>query len=267
MFQLIKADLYRVSRTKGIYITISLFIVALLLEVIGITGNFGVTIGDINSYNNLNALNSNYIIVGKQMPFIIMSHLDNYLYILLAFIIMFSAIDFSSNCVKNTLSSGITRKKYFLSKYLISIIIATCILLISIFLPTVIISIIYGFGGDITKSYILQIICAFLLELLLYIGVLSFIQLLVFVTKKISYVNTFFFIFMLLPMLVITFITFIYPKLTFLYNFEIVTLIRKVSSINAFTSDDFIRSILVPSILIILCLTITLKSFKDCDVK
>lgn len=263
MINLIKADLYRITRSKGIYITFLIFIFLLVLESIGEAGTVGVSIQSANTgiYQPAN------ILYGINMPFVVMGHLDNYLYVLLAAIVIIAASDFSSSTVKNILSNGTSRITYFMSKLTLLSIFSALLVLISFILPTLIVTVLNGFGGTLDSAYMADIVAAFFLELLMYISMTCLGLFFVFSTRKTAYVNTLFILYNFIPVLVILLFSQFIPNLMDLFKYETITTIRNISAIETFESVDYVRTVLIGLGITTFSFIGTYISFRKCDIK
>lgn len=265
MTNVIKADLYRITRSKGIYISFAILLFFQFLETIGEAGTVGVNVSSGEGTEAVNTVAD--ALIGMNMPFIIMQRMDNYLYILLAFIVIVAATDFSTSTVKNTLACGISRVQYFMAKFTLLGTISTLMVTISFVFPTLLATAKNGFGGEITGDYLQRVFVAYLLEVFLFLAVVCISLLFVFVTKRTAYVNTLFIMFTLLPMLLIFGFSQIIPDLLKLFKYEAITNIRYISQIAHFTSSDYSRVILVGLSIMIISFAGVVLSFRKCDIK
>lgn len=130
MLNMLKADFYRLLRGKAIYFAIVLMLFMLGLSIYGVSaGSVGMnaTLGvsdemDDLPYEQTRSLSmSEYrklalLAEGHPLDLDILTANMNLYYVFLFVAVIVLTADFSSGCVKNTLSSAIDRNKYFLSK-------------------------------------------------------------------------------------------------------------------------------------------------------
>ena len=135
MLNIIKSDLFRILRGKAIYI---IFIVIILMNILSIvsmtTPNIGISIGnsgivDINDTELLQRLSEaksigEYRDIMKsrgnyELDKAIIGQNSNLYYFFIAVVVVVLCADFSNKSIKNTISSAITRKEYYISKLLI----------------------------------------------------------------------------------------------------------------------------------------------------
>ena len=132
MINMIKADFYRVLKGKGIYFAFAIIILLAAIDIYFVEpGTFGVRIetGTVienelsdMSYDEINEmsmseyrrimLNTEDYALDKE----ILAYNVNLYYPFIFIAAIFITADFSGSCIKNTLSSSISRKKYFFSK-------------------------------------------------------------------------------------------------------------------------------------------------------
>ena len=133
MINMIRADFYRMIRGVGIYFALALMTLMIAVSVyLTSPGNIGIHVGAVDeqpdevlgqmTYEEFSSLgikelreirlkSTNY----KLDKEILGSNINLYYIFLFAAVIIVTA-DFSGSCIKNTLSSAISRKKYFFSK-------------------------------------------------------------------------------------------------------------------------------------------------------
>ena len=139
MLNMIKADFYRIVRSKAIYLAVALMLMMLAVDIYTVeAGNLGVQLsvdtGD-NAERNREPMQTDdgaqisslsmkdYRNVKLKMPGyaldqdVLACNLNLYYLFIFVAAVAVSA-DFSGSCVKNTLSFAIDRRKYFLSKFL-----------------------------------------------------------------------------------------------------------------------------------------------------
>lgn len=138
MINMIRADLYRIFRGKGIYIAIFIMLAMIGTSIYTVSpGSVGqMQVGDVSTtdysienevfddmsyeevadmstkeYRKVMLKAKNY----KLDKAILTANMNLY-YVFIFIIAVAIAVDFSGGCIKNTLSSAISRKRYFLSK-------------------------------------------------------------------------------------------------------------------------------------------------------
>ena len=145
MLNIIKSDLFRILRGKAIYI---IFVVIILMNILSIvsmtTPNIGISIGnsgivDINDTELLQRLSEaksigEYRDIMKsqgnyELDKAIIGQNSNLYYFFIAVVVVVLCADFSNKSIKNTLSSAISKRKYYFSKLILIMGIGTVIVL------------------------------------------------------------------------------------------------------------------------------------------
>lgn len=138
MINMIRADLYRIFRGKGIYIAVSIMLAMIAMSIYNVSpGSVGqMQIGDVDTaqysvnevalgdvtYQELQDMSMKDYrkmmlkVKDYQLDKDILAANINMYYTFIFIIALAVTVDFSGGCIKNTLSSAISRKKYFLSK-------------------------------------------------------------------------------------------------------------------------------------------------------
>lgn len=267
MLRIIKADMYRLVRGKGIYIVFALVTIMLILEAAGNVGTIGVNVS-ITENENVDAgeLLSGKL-TGKEAVFHTIGTSDNLVYFLLAILIMIAAIDFSDGNIKNVLSGGVSRRRFYFAKWMLSVLFTIFAMILNIIIPIATATVINGFGGKIDSAFIQDLLLGTGIQLLLIIGIVSFGIFLVFVTRKSSAVIGGYIAFCILPMVIILILTEINTKFESLYKYDIISNIRMVSNPSALESGDIVRAAMIGIACTVLPLVFGLGIFKKCEIK
>lgn len=203
MLNMIKSDIFRILKGKAIYIIFIIIMIILCLDVIVMSaGNLGFssdfTEGIQDGINANDAKTEEHFQMSihsfkeireyaKKHPFPIdkdiISNNTNLYYFFIAITVIVLATDFSNKSIKNTLSSAITRKKYYAAKLLTIFALSTIVILFNNYFGYFLNLIVNGHDfasgfGEFTKLTIIQLP-------LLY-GIISLLICFVFVFKKTS---------------------------------------------------------------------------------
>lgn len=261
MLNIIKADLYRIFKGKGIYITLTLFFALVIFQVAaGSMGKIGV---NIDTSQRLEFLK----LTGETAAFATMSGVDNYLYFMLALIIFIAATDFSSGAIKNVLSNGTSRIQLYFSKLILSFIFAFILLLLNVILSIITATIINGFGGSFNVEFVLNITKAFLPQLFLVFAVVSVGIFLVFATKKTAIVIGSYIGFCMIPMILILTLFLLTPDALKILDYELIGNMRQFGNIAEITTDETIRAYILATVYIIASTAAGLMIFKRSEIK
>ncbi len=261
MLNIIKSDCYRIKNQKGIYITLVLLILLLILEGLGASGHIGVSTSEMNQEI------ANQDRTGILMPIVALQTIDNQVYFLLAFVIFIAAADFSTKTIKNAIASGVSRFEYYMSKFILGAISAFFVVLMCALVPTLTAVIKNGFGASFPEGYWLILLKGYAMAYLMYLALTTFILMLIFVTKRVAAVNGIYVAFCLAPSIIISILSFIDDKFFNLFDYEFIFTLRHIGNVQSFASADYIRVLASAGIMITLSLVTTYLSFRKCDIK
>lgn len=205
MFNMIKADLYRIFKGKGLYIAITVMAIAAVFSIIAMCpGHIGLDKVTEDSYSNSikneeviqQIKDTNSLIETRK---IVKEHTDgfpldkqiigtnvNLYYFFIVIVALVLVTDFSNSTIKNTLSSAISRKKYYLSKAVICFGIGTFLILLNnygIYICDILIN-----GSKFATSFI-EITKLTLMQMPLLYGIMSLLLCIGFCTKKMATFN------------------------------------------------------------------------------
>jgi ABC-type transport system involved in multi-copper enzyme maturation permease subunit len=207
MINIIKSDLYRIFRSKSIYVAFAAMLLLLGISIYMVQpGSIGgVSIGDTETYStnhsivdemnyeefvNLSTSELRKIMLkteGYELDRNILAQNMNMYYIFIFVAALAIAVDFSTGSIKNTLSSAVSRSKYYISKCLF--VVAACIIMfllnnyIAYFADVI-------FNGSNLASDLETITKITLLQLPIVIAVASILVGIAFMAKKTSVFNT-----------------------------------------------------------------------------
>ena len=140
MINIIKSDFYRIFRGIAVYIAIGIMLLIIGISIYNIQPGYigNASVGDINIENfktsNYDEVMSEYTledframsladyrqvmlkVTGYELDRDILGTNINLYYVLIFFAALAVTVDFSGSSIKNTLTSAISRKKYFISK-------------------------------------------------------------------------------------------------------------------------------------------------------
>ncbi|HAB66076.1 MAG TPA: hypothetical protein DCE23_01785, partial [Firmicutes bacterium] len=143
MLNMIKSDMYRILKGKGFYAAIILVLMICFTSAISMSGGFigiststSFTPEERELYNKLDETKNikEYREVMKEngsfaLDKEVIGQNTNLYYVFIIIVVIVLTSDFSNKTVKNTISSSISRKKYYLSKVILIFALCTFIIL------------------------------------------------------------------------------------------------------------------------------------------
>lgn len=236
MINMMKADLYRIFRGIGIYIAIVMMIVMSVICIVmkepGYIGNATVTYEEdtvVAAGGYLSDEAPDQSAEHKMLVRSIMAANINLYYplILVVFVILMS--DFSNKTIKNTLTSAVSKRKYFVYKLLMSL---GCSAVFIVFSNLFAYILNYIKNGDEYTELLANILKATALQMPMLLGIVGFLVFMGFLTRKTAVYNAVTISFVILFQLIIGAVyrlseSKIIEK--FLTNFELQTALNRLA--------------------------------------
>lgn len=277
MYNIIKSDLYRILKGKAVYIIMIIIIIMSLVSAVGLSaGHIGLSVGtnlDLDDVETLEKVSKAKSL--SEYREVMMSLGDfkldaqvvgtnvNLYYMFIAIIVILITVDFSNSTVKNTLSSAISKRKYYFSKLILSLAICTFIILFNNYFVYIVN---YIINGSKFASSFIEITKITLYQIPLLYGIISFLVGLAFLTKKTALFNGISIPFIMVVQLVVMGITNLFKiKADWFYNYEIQFALTKLAD-NA-SNEYILKCALLGVAYIIIFNVIGYFSLKKSEIK
>ena len=277
MMNIIRADIYRIVRGKGLYITLAVFLAVIILQIVsGANMNAGVNVNvdvfelvDMENFdvNDLAIADFFHSPTGAEAAFQAMEASSNILYFVLPLIIFIGAADFSSGAAKNTLSGGISRLTYYCAKLVLSCVCCVLLLVFYIVLSALTATVVNGFGGVLNGEYVLSVVKIFLPQLWLCLAVVCVGNLLVFAFQRPAAVNGLYIAFLLIPSLLILTLSFISERFEKLVYYDLAMNIGALVQIDSMPTGDITRIFIIGMCYIIAAFIGGFAIFRRTEIK
>lgn len=279
MLNMIKADLYRVFKGKALYICVLVILILATISCYEMSpGRIGVQTGyatensmqdqeTIDKINDTNSLQETREIMKKTGSFPVdksqMGANANLYYFFIVVVVIVLVTDLSNSTVKNTLSSAISRKKYYFAKLFTCLLLCTGLILINNY-GSYLINLIMN--GSNFSSGILEITKLTLLQLPMMYGIISLLVCIGFFFRRTATFNAITLPFIMVVQMIImgiaTIFEFDVDKILF-YEFQYV-LMNLVSNP---TTTYLIQTLILAFSYIVIFNLIGYYSFKKAEVK
>ena len=175
MIQTIRADFYRLFHSKGFWITEFVLLANILLGVLyKVTSRFGTSIST-DGQNITQQVPVKMTGINALAHF--SGHSDSIIFFTLIVVCLLLGVDLSRKLYKNSLAHGISRTEFFLSKTLVSFVVAIFQFILLLGLSFIIASSINGIGTAPT-GFFGQFLLTILVQLIItiaWIGIVSFV--------------------------------------------------------------------------------------------
>lgn len=281
MLNIIRADIYRIVRGKGVYITFAALLAVIVLQVVGGANiNAGITTDTFDMLNvdmealSLADFNEETISIsdlfrpptGREAAFQMMGASSNILYVLLPLLFFVGVADFSSGGARNTLACGISRGKYYCSKLILSCAFCALLLVFYVVVSVVAATIRSGFGGAFNGAYVLDVVKIFLPQLLLCLAGACVGNFFVFLFRSPAFTGIYI-AFLLVPAILILALMFVSGWFERLYDYELTASIGALAKIASMSSGEIVKTLLVGVGYIVLAVAGGFAVFRKAEIK
>lgn len=253
MINTLRADCYRLAHTKGFWLTQGILITVLVFSILTqSTGSVGV-----NQLDNPKLTAEATIWTGKLALKAMCSMVSFLLYTMWPLLVIIIGHDFTKQTYKNSLTVGVSRTKYFFSKYLTVILVTALQLFYFYVVSFTIASLLNGVGAGFGRAYLLETLNYFLIQLVLLSAIMAIAMFVLCLTgNTIATVLT-----GVITPIVIAISQFSLPKLTLLYYLNFQNLADNIMTLGL-NSPELPAIITTAVITIIIMISASLIVFK-----
>lgn len=277
MINMMKSDFYRIIRTKVFYIAIGFLFLIIGVSIYGVQpGYIGTTTLETTQESILDEIpyeEMQNLSIGNFRKMMLESEgyeLDRdilganinlyYIFIFVAVIVLTS--DFSGGSIKNTLSSAISRRKYFFAK--LSFIMLCCVGLFFMNTYLVYFSNII-FNGKNLSSSLIEVTKISLIQLPAILALVSILTGIGFIVKKTAFFNTLTIPLILIVQLLLSFFVKLFKIKKSFLNYEFQTMITKFAGN---PSDSYLlHSYIFCAVIIVLFCLLGYMAFRKVEIK
>lgn len=273
MWNIIRADMFRIVRGKGLYISIGVIIVLLSVSIyLRSPGHMGFNGGSYTSetvqmnqnasMEELRELSANN---EEALDIKIASTGGNLYYLFLPVIFMVLCSDLSSHTTKNVIATEVKRSTYYIAKLILSLVISFSFILLYN----------YGgyfgsllFNGSSSVSSLLDITIVTLRQLPMYCGIISVLVMIACVSQKATIFNGVSIALIMGIQLIVAITSSIFtfdPNLLLQFEFEGV--LRSVSVVGTLPTDTLCIAIVEGIVLFVVALGVGWRYFKHCTIR
>lgn len=260
---MIKADLFRLRKGKGIYIVFGILLsISLLYVFAGVMG----TVGLGTNMEELDAL-SNIVRTGYNTAIFCLQDLSIIQYIILAVMILIVGEDFTNNVKKNTLSRGSSRTKFILSKIVTILLLEIFVCFFYVTISVIGATLVNGFGGEFNLASIWEVLKRLLPQIYIIFSLLCLAMLILVLSKKTT-ATVFFFIALPMILSLVLMLLNLFPNsanlITALQGFDILSGLTSIATSN-YSVEHVIKLLITSTIFVGLGTYFTTAVFKKSD--
>lgn len=216
MLNMIKADLFRILKGKGIYVMIIILVGIAILSSYSLTPlSMGLNIGSgdatygldeehLEEFNKITTIGETRELLlnygDYELDSAIIAKNNSMYYFFIAIVVMVLCCDFSNNTIKNTISTNISKKKYYFSKLILAMILGTMFIFLNTYINYFINLLMNGsaFSSSLSNVTILTI-----QELPLLLSLISILVMIAVLVRKTAIFNSITIPFLMVAQLII----------------------------------------------------------------
>lgn len=274
MLNIIKADLFRIFKGKGIYFCMLAVILLCSISIyLRSPGHIGLNSGStsnsaLEEYQDIENPEDVRKIAGENEMTLdegMMKANGNLYYPLIFIAFAVVCVDLSNHTVKNVISTDVSRKNYYCSKLLLTWGLGIFLIMLSTY---------FGYFGNIifnnpsNVSNIIDITIIMLRQLPIFCGIMSVLVMIAIITKKTSRYNAIaIMLIMLSQMLIMLVITVFNIDSNMIMQFEFETIIRSLAVVGSIELKTLLIGIFMGAGLTIGSSIIGIYYFNRCDIK
>ena len=260
MLNLMKADMYRIVRGKGLYISLALILTFVLLTLF-VFRTASMAVG-VQEYRP--AVTYVTSVAASQLA------LDNvagmiHIFFIPMFVVVAMAA-FSSGAVKNELTVGISRGKFYLAKFALSVLLCLLLLVFNLALSVLLALPIDG-AGDWGDGHVANLLQSFGLQALVMLALVSVGIFLSFVTRKTAATIGLFLSFVFVPSLVIAILAEAIEGAMDWLRFDLAAQLQFFSNVSLIDNAQIIRGVVLAVAFIVVPTVVGLAIFRKAEVK
>ncbi|MCL2037231.1 MAG: ABC transporter permease [Oscillospiraceae bacterium] len=285
MRNIMRADLYRIFRGKGIYIVLAVFLFTLVMQVIFTGGEFGVmvysettpedyeeivTVDEESGAIHVEYRRRQVDVTGREAPGRLVSVTDNIIYFMLPMLVFILTADFSCSTIKNHFSSGTSRNKYFMAKLTLTATVTALLSLMYVIIPIILATLLHGFGGEFDLAFIRKTAAVYLPQFCLVFAFVCIGVFLSFAFKRTATLNTLYIVATLAPMMIIMVLAEINTKFMDLAKYDLVMNIKAFAfgeESGYFVSADPTRTVILSAVVVLVSLIGGFLLFRKAEIK
>ncbi|MCL2572197.1 MAG: ABC transporter permease [Defluviitaleaceae bacterium] len=265
MMNMIRADMYRIIRGKGMYITFAVLIVLNIL-VIGQGLHVGINYGYMQDSVGVEA--PNLYNSWHSAATVLYNNMNSIIFFLLPIVIMSAGAMFANRTVKNDIAWGMSRTRLYLSKLLLAVGLSVILVVFYMLSGMIIAIILRGFDGSVPSGYWQNLFQTVGSQLLVMLGATSLGIFMVFTFKRSSAVIAAYIALCLIPSMIIMMLSeTVAPGIIRLMDFDLMFSIVRLGSFSQLDTHVILSALGVGAAYIAVCTIGGIALFKRAEIK
>ena len=255
----IRADFYRISRGKALYVTMAVLLSFVALLVLT---DMEVMVGINTDVIDMDVAATNGMTAARQM----LTRMDSLIFMLVPLFIIVATAMFSCGSVKNEISIGMSRGKLYAAKLALSSVL--CVVFMAVYMISGILSVAAFRGiGNWTAGFFATVLKAFGAQAVILLACNAIGVFLSFATRRTAAVIGIYIAVIYVPAMVLTLLAERFTSLAGLYKYDITYCLKFFSYIDMMTGADIVRGLAVGAVYIIASTVAGVALFRRAEIK
>ena len=267
MLNLMRADMYRILRGKGIYITFAIMIAVAVLTIFVFRSSMqtGVVVAPEDA-EYFNPFLQQEVITGADAAVMALSSMDFHVFLFLPLFIFIAMSPFSSAAVKNELTIGISRVKFYLSKWILASALGVVMMLVFLALA-ILFGIIDSGVGDWGNGFVTNVLQSLGMQVLFALAMNSVGIFFCFVIRKAGATEGVYIAFALVPQMVFGLISIAYPEVIRVLEFDLPSQFGLFAQVANNSTGEIARGLAIGAAYLIIPAIAGIAIFKKAEIK
>jgi len=281
MINIMRADMFRLFRGKAIYITfaIMMLVTILIVFVFRTAPQTGIIINDEQVAETIDTTEDAFEALGEVLlpdradtmngavaAQIALVSIDTLAFVFLVLICVIAMDMFTTGAIKNELSTGLSRTKLYLAKFILSSVFSFVFMFLYLLASILLASLIDGVGywGD---GHFTNVFASFIAQMLLVLALNSVGMFLGFLTRKEGAVIGLFLAVMYVPTAIAGLLSIAFPSAMEFLNYDLFNQFGFLSQVTNITTAELTRSIAICLIFILVPTIAGITIFRRTEIK
>ena len=271
MMRLIRADLYRILRGKMVYITLAVMVIIIAITVYAIRSSMVVGMYPGMLGEDFEDMMHGGPAIHETMDGAIaarmaLDSMNNMIYVFLPLVIAVGMAAFSSGAIKNELSVGVGRAKFYLAKLTLGSVVCIAFVLMY-FLLHVFMAVTIGGFGDWSNNLLTDALIALGAHMFFTVAACSVGMFLCFVTRRTAAANGLYLAFALVPIIVVGLLMIRFPSAAEYFGYDLGNQFYFFARAARLSGREIVRGIAVGLAYILVPTVAGIMLFKKAEIK
>jgi len=264
MLNMLRADIYRITRGKALYVNLVVLILFNIM-VVGTQSIAGINFSI--AWESMGITPPEIGFDGLGSAALLYTRLDNTIFFLLSLVCIAGMSIFTCNTVKNDISFGISRAKLYLSKLVLSV--GLCVLLVLFYMGTgmLMATFLRGFGGPAPAGFWLNLFQTLGAQMFAMLAMVCLVNFLIFAFRCSGSVIAMFFAICFAPTMIVGLIMLAFPGALRFLELDLMFTINRLGFFSQLGTRTVIASLAVSALYMVATTLGGIALFRRAEIK